>query len=330
MPQPAPSPPEPRDPDTSRETPIPVRLERDEDFGPHAYWAAVDGREISRRAAKLPLGSVDRTAPGFDELPERGPEDGRPFGRPSTISAAEALRSLIADLRWWGLIHDAAGVEVTHGSELLDEGAEDPFSAPVPEHPGSVTGRAFLAANAGAAALDALDPADAWHERVDPDLIDQEFTSRDVLALAYGGPHLRPPGMSRVPEGIPGMHPAELYVDKDQREMAAECLNLYWRREVEARRRGEEPPGPSYRFEATVQITVPFPGPLADPWKTPEERVENLITALLSGPAVERFALQSGPTPLAGGKEDRAESRRQQTAPPAHDLQDVPFEDVPF
>ena len=273
----------------SRQKParIPVRLERGEDLEPYACWAAVDGREISRRMAS---GVVNRDAPGFGDIPVRGPEDNRPFGWPSTLSAAEALRSAVADLRWWGLIPDASHTEVVSGFELLDEKE----GVPVPDHPASVTGQAFLAAHAGAAALDALDPADPWHERVDPGLLDQGLTSRDVLALAYGDPHLRPAGSARVQ----GMHPAELYVDKDKREMAAECLNLYWRHQVEARRRGENLPEPVYRYEATVRVTVPFRAALGDPWKTPEERVDNLISALLSDPAVEHFAFESRSVPV--------------------------------
>lgn len=304
---------------------IPVRLERGEDLEPYAFWAAVDSREISRRVAS---GFVDRDAPGFGDIPEGGPEDKRPLGWPSTLSAAEALRSAIADLRWWGLIPNASHTEVVSGLELLEE--NDGTPAPVPKHPDSVTGRAFLAANAGAGALDALDPTELWHgpwhERVDPELLDQELSSRDVLALAYGDPHLRPAGSARVR----GMHPAELYADKDQREMAAECLNLYWRREVEARRRGEGDPEPPYRYEATVRVTIPLRADLGDPWKTPEERVDNLITALLSDAAVERFDFESRPQPLPDGDDGRTHGFRRKRGDSSategfEDPEDVPF-----
>ncbi len=82
--------------ETETDRPIPVVLERDEDLTPFYYWAALDP---ARLAERLSEGRVDRAAAGFDEIPEADEGDARPLGWPSTLSAAEALRSLAASLR---------------------------------------------------------------------------------------------------------------------------------------------------------------------------------------------------------------------------------------
>ncbi len=127
-----------------------------------------------------------------------------------------------------------------------------------------------------------------------------------------------------------GLHPADLWVDKDQRELAAECLNLYWRREVEARRNGETPPKADYRYAATVRVTLPVPASLGDPWKPPEARVDDLIGALLSDPAVERWTVEAGPFPvvtadLADHPSDRANWKGGLADPAEFEDPDVPF-----
>ncbi|MDP9476951.1 MAG: hypothetical protein M3R38_14905, partial [Actinomycetota bacterium] len=56
------------------------------------------------------------------------------------------------------------------------------------------------------------------------------------------------------------------------------------------------PPLARYRYEATVRITLAVP--TGDPWRPAEARVEDLVGALLSDPAVERWTVESGPFPL--------------------------------
>lgn len=317
--------------ETEGDRPIPVVLERDEDpRGAFRYWAVPDP---ARLAECLSQGRAKRAAAGFGEIPETDEGDPRPFGWPSTLSAAEAFRSLAASLLWWGVARGPEDLEVVRGKELLDD--EHACVPPlVPDDPSTVAGQAFVAANAGAAVLDGLDPG--WHERVDPELVDQETERRNVLALAHGGggeagSRMLEDATSRRGETyaddttLLGLHPADLFVDKDQRELAAECLNLYWRREVEARRRGERPPLARYRYAATVRVTLPVPA--GDPWKPPEARVEDLLGALLSDPAVERWTVESGPLPL--GDADHPSDRRNRKSGCGdgvdHEDPDVPF-----
>ncbi len=226
-------------------------------------------------------------------------------------------------------------LKVVRGRELLD--APDAFlPEPVPVSPSGVTGQAFVAANTGAAALDGV--SSGWHERVDPDLVDQRTDRRNVLALAFGsteeGGRLLEAATSRHGETHPddltllGLHPADLWVDKDQRKLAAECLNLYWRREVEARRRGERPPLARYRYEATVRITLAVP--TGDPWKPPEARVEDLVGALLSDQAVERWTIESGPFPLVAAELGDHPSDRMNRKSGCDDGDEFEDPDVPF
>ena len=167
----------------------------------------------------------------------------------------------------------------------------------------SVTGLAYLAARQGALLLDRLDPG--WEASVEPDRIDQDTDPFNVLALRYGSPEAgarfllealcdpgaREPGERGHPSRVEdflhgcGFSSSDLWVDKDQRELAADYLNFYWRREARARKDGTSaldartPDELVYVASVRVAVRVPSGGY----WKPFEARAADLLEAVLDG-----------------------------------------------
>lgn len=260
------------------------------------YWASV------------PFGDLERAGIGVERLAREGFDSGGigehdVVGYSNSISAAEALSLLEARLEWHGF---AGTVELARGSlRVLSD------SPSIPEGPpgslsGCVSGLAYLAAREGALLLDRLDPG--WEDSVEPRLIYQDDENFDVLAQRMGSrdagerflmerlsdPDAEPgqPGhRARVMDYLEGcgFSSEDLFVDKDQRRLAADYLNAYWRRETAARKEGlarEEPPVRTEEllYVASVRLAVRVP------WGRhhipAEDRAEELLDAVLGAEAV--------------------------------------------